>query len=434
MPTQRTSAGANLVTRRRLLITPLSPIGLALISYVVFIGATVFPPSVYESVMAEPDWMFMNPSSFVFVTLCVLGFVTGVFTITATSIGRSNTGSIPRLGRLPILIPLALAFTINLVSVLRIARNTPDLITGWLDNGAAAKHGLDITNALTQALPLLYAVCWWGLWQILRHEEINRRRNTGLRAALLFSFVAALGTAAVKVARYDLMPMIFGMAITYMVFKLRSKRVRLSRYFMFVCVTTFCVVTVFVLFSWLRGSDSQSELANTALGYSIASYDRLAGILDGRINYPYGGTGTYVIRFLSNIPLLNRWTDFGMPDGATVLRTEFVAVSASGLHGGYNWGSAFGYVYADVGWAAPLYFMLDGALSMWAWRRLKAGRAAGVLLYPWLAFSVLFWFGSNIVVYPQLVTFAGAAVLLSFYERLAHRRALLVPRHTGSLT
>ena len=430
--TSLVSATRRQFSRRRLLVAPLSPIGVALVSYVFFIACTIFPPQSYEAIMGEPDWMFLNPASIVFVTFCVLGYMAGVLMVGSTPIGRASAMDGRYLGSTAILVPLAAALALNSLSVLRIANNTPNLFAAWFTDAAAAKTDLDTTGALTQALPLLYAVCWWGLWQVMSRERLRDRRRSRLRWVLLVAFATALGTAVIKVARYDLMPMVFGTALVYLAFKLRDKRISIQRYLMFVFMLAFGVVALFVFFSWLRGSDSQSGLLNSVMGYTVASYDRLPALLDGRIRFPYGGTGTYTFRFLSNLPLFHRWIGTGMPDSVNVWLSEFSAVDAGGLDGRYIWGSAFGYVYADIGWAAPLYFFGVGALSMWAWRRLQAGYAAGILLYPWLGFSVIFWFGSNFVAYPQLVTLAGAAALLSIYERFAVKRVR--PRdHSASM-
>lgn len=418
-------------TQRRLLVAPLSPVGLALISYSIFVGATVFPPHIYERVMAEPDGMFLNPGSTLFVTLCVLGYMAGVFLMKCTSVGVARCPSTVLLRRTRILAPLVVALVLNMASVFLITKHTPDLFTAWLGNGAAAKQDLNTTNTFSQALPVLYAVCWWAMWRLFSREQIKGSKSIALRWATSLAFAVAIGTAVIKVARYDLMPMIFGSAFVYLTFKLRDKQMPTLRYCMFVCAITVAVVALFVVFSWLRGSNSQSILLNNVMGYTIASYNRLAGLLAGHVRFPFGGSGTYIFGFLGNFPLLGRWVHFSMPDPTAVWLSEFSAVSAGGLDGAYIWGSAFGYVYADIGWAAPLYFLAIGALVTWAWRRLQAGRVSGILLYPWLGFSVLFWFGSNIVAYPQLVTLSGLAGVLSIYERLAAKRARI--RYHGAL-
>src|ERR1700733_5771358 len=65
---------------RRLTIRNLvSPYGLALFSYAVFLFAWTFPPSVYTSYINEPDLMFLDPLTFVFYTSCVAAFLLGVW-------------------------------------------------------------------------------------------------------------------------------------------------------------------------------------------------------------------------------------------------------------------------------------------------------------------------------------------------------------------
>lgn len=372
--------------------------------------------------MDEPDWMFMNPASVVFVTLCVIGYVFGALVTQRYPVGLARATPQRYLGPNTILLPLMVAFSLNLLSVLLIAKNTPDLFISWFINGADAKRDLDTTGALSLALPLLYALCWWSLWQILNRENVTNRRNVWLRSTLSVAFLAAITTAVIKVARYDMMPMTFGIALAYLVFKLGNKRVSTRKYLMFICSIALFIIIVFFLFSLLRGSDSRTGLFNNGMGYTAASYNRLAGVLSGEIRFPYRGTGTYTFDFISNLPILGRWTHFGLPDSTAVWRSEFYAVSSSGLDGGYNLISAFGYVYEDIGWASPLYFMMIGVLTMWSWRRMRTGHAIGLLLYPWMAFSVLYWFGNNVVARPQLIVIVGAAAVLSLYERVSAKR------------
>src|ERR1035438_1382550 len=92
-----------------------SPYGLAMISYVVFLAAVLFPPRLYSSVMEEPNYMFLDPTSVLFFTLCTASFLAGVWLIGATLPVKAfvDRPIRPKLNRalflvLPILLPLTL--------------------------------------------------------------------------------------------------------------------------------------------------------------------------------------------------------------------------------------------------------------------------------------------------------------------------------------
>lgn len=182
---------------------------------------------------------------------------------------------------------------------------------------------------------------------------------------------------------------------------------------------------LFAILSYLRGNKDVARLVQSIAGYTVASYNRLAFLLQGNLTYPYAGSGVYAFRFLTHVPLLHRWIDvgdiLGMPDKLAVWFSEFPAVYWAGLNPSYIWSSAFGYVYSDIRFGIFPYFFVIGFVSAALWRQIIQGRTIGVVLYPWFAFSVLFWMGDNFLVYTQFITFTGTALLLASYEHLIKR-------------
>lgn len=407
-------------------VTIFSPIGLALISYAFFVMTTLIPPATYEAIMFEPDRIFLNLRAHLFVLCCIFSFVSGVFLLRSMSLRGGISGAQKgALDRYAIIIPLIVGVALNLVSVLIILQNNPGQMIAWLISAKTAKENLDPSNAFLHALPLLFGVCWWGLWRLLEWEKQIGRRDCLVRAILGVGFLLAVFSAAIKVARYDLMPGIFGFFLIYLISKYGRAHLPLRKYAIKLAWTFFLLMGIFVLFSWLRGFTTVIELLQNVGGYTFASYNRLAAILDGDLRYPYAGSGIYGFHFLTHIPLLDRWIDvgslLGMPSPRYVWLSEFSAVSAAGLDRRYIWGSAFGYVYSDLGWFVIPYFFLLGVLSATLWSKIIRGRVVGIIVYPWFAFSILFWLGSNFVAYSQLITLSGAALLLVFYEHIARR-------------
>src|SRR5436305_8555481 len=55
-----------------------SPYGLAMMSYLLFLFAWLFPPGLYTWYIGEPDLMFLDPKTFVYFSSCVAAFLMGV--------------------------------------------------------------------------------------------------------------------------------------------------------------------------------------------------------------------------------------------------------------------------------------------------------------------------------------------------------------------
>src|SRR5258707_427502 len=113
---------------------------------------------------------------------------------------------------------------------------------------------------------------------------------------------------------------------------------------------------LFVSFSMLRGSAGPDALVGDILGYTIAAYNRLAAVLDGRLRYPFSGKGLYLSGFVAFNNTFNKIFHvnqlFSWPDFDTVWRSEFSAVSSAGLNARLIWSGTFGYAFSDLKWAS----------------------------------------------------------------------------------
>jgi hypothetical protein len=398
-----------------------------MIAYAFFWACTMVPPSAYQGIMHENNYMFMHLPSHLLVGACFAAFLLG-----ATILGRRASGLPSELGNRSIMrasliaLPIAGLSIVNLISIALLLNNNPNLLTGWLSDGRSAKMDLDATGAMTNALPALYAVCWWGLWRLMDREHSTGKREWTLRVILVSATLIAIYSSLIKVARYDLLPCVFGLAVVFLAHRYSTGKLKLARSMTSFLILVAAVAMLFLIMAWLRGSDELTALGRNVVGYTAASYNRMAALLDGDINFPYSGTGVYSFKFLTYIPFLNRWIDFaslfGMPTKEEAWISEFGAIAQSGLDGSYIWVSAFGYIYSDIGIFAIAYFFLIGIASRAAWRSIIAGRVAGLTIYPWIAFSILFWMGDNFLAYSKLIVFVGTAILMNAYEKLTRAK------------
>jgi hypothetical protein len=233
-----------------------------------------------------------------------------------------------------------------------------------------------------------------------------------------------IGVATVN--RANLMPIVLGLLIVALFPRTRNVHTSIVRLFLAGAGGSVASVCAFLLLSFLRGALGVNLLITGLLGYTIVSYNRMAALLTGVMHYAYEGRGVYLNPFLlgdEKINYLFHLADrFGWPTSLALWQTEFSSTSAAGLNPTFIWAGAFGYVYSDVGWFSVLYWFFIGLISGWVWARFTAGRSVGLVLYPWIAFSILMWCGPNFIFRTNFVQYCEFAVLLHLYDMLFVRR------------
>jgi hypothetical protein len=416
----KTNAPASFLTRA------VSPYGLAAVSSAIFLFACVFPPGTYSSYMDEPDYMFLNISAITLFAVCVTFFVGGVWLVDLLFpvSGFRNEERECRLSPVTfLLIPLVAGLIFSALSNLIIIRNNPGLLLLFLSQGGAEAKA-DIQNQATLGLAGIYliGIVWWVTWRCDQMNIQGKQR----RLIKIFQYLAATSviiSTILKLARGQLMPVITGIAIIYLLQK--SARAGTSRTFLLKFSLFFggSVLGLFLLASFARGT---TDMTKDVFGYTIASYNRLAALLNGKLYYPYSGRGIYLFSFVGYNNMLNAVVPFReilrWPSFMDYWQSEFAAMGRAGLTENAIWAGSFGYIFADIGWFAPVFVFLEGVFCGAIWRSIKLGRPLGIVLYPWCAYSILFWFGMNSLFDNTILAFALDVVGLSIYESLFLRQ------------
>lgn len=407
-----------------------SPYGLAAISFFIFVAAYFFPPALYTRYLDERDFLFLDPASLLFFLLCMFGFCAGLLVVDVLYPLRGFT----KARRTPqfsatwfVLLPVAAATIFTVFSCAVLLRDNAYLLELLLSAQASqlkTEGGMQVNGPISQAAPMLMGVVWWALWR-KGDEFFSGRQKLIVNLSLFLATIALFVSATLMVSRGELMPIIAGIATVIMLRRLKDDRFTLSSLFKFGMILTISVMFLFTAFSMLRGQSDPDILIGDILGYSLASYNRLAALLAGKFHYPFSGRGIYISAFVAFNKSFNYLFHvnrlFDWPDFDTVWLGEFDAVSAAGLNGRLIWSGTFGYIYSDFGWFSPLILFLHGLIAGWAWRMLRLGKTAGVVLYPWCAFCILYWFGTNYLLDPKVVDLVLVAIALSIYESLFSR-------------
>ena len=406
--------------------TLLSPYGLALVSFSFFALVWLLPPSIYRAYLEERDFLFLDPASMLFYLLCAGAFMAGLGVI--DFFFPSFLAPVIKIKTRPpgpafLLLPIAFGSIFTLVSIALLLQGNPTLVgLILLQQGSQIKDTIDVRQPLGLSSMWLLGICWWAMWRFHQVELCSRLSRWMVSLSIALGILLVMVSGALKLARGELIPVVSGCALLYLVQRASAGRWSTRNLVNASAVLTVGIIALFILMSLARGSEDIDSFVGGLLAYTVSSYNRLAALVNGRLHYPYTGSGLYLSSFVSFNTSFNsvlpisqymRW-----PSYVDMWDSQFVATSQAGLDGTRIWSGAFGYIFADCGWFAPAVLFAYGLICAWIWRSIKLGHLFGIVLYPWCGFCILFWFGTNALLDTKLVVFLLVALVLSAYERL----------------
>jgi hypothetical protein len=414
-----------------------SPYGLATVSYLVFLFAWIFPPNFYIEYVHEPDLMFLEPITFLFFTLCLLAFLLGARASRYFVLSRTTESRVSASSPLSYLLsPLLLAASFAAIYLVKMGGkiNFVALLASQQGNTikAASGAGQMSEGRWDESVPFLTVILWWSLF---RAGQLKLRGIAKAIFYTVFLLSTALGIAVgiATVNRANLMPIVLGSLVVFIYPRTRGANTKVVKLALTGAIGSVTAVVAFLFLSFLRGALALNLLITALLGYTIVSYNRMAALLTGVMNYAYQGRGVYLVPFLLGDEKFNALFHFGdrfgWPTSLALWQTEFSSTSMAGLNSAFIWAGAFGYVYSDIAWATPLYWCILGVIAGYLWAKFNAGRSVGLVLYPWVAFSILMWCGPNFIFRTNFIQYCEFAVVLTLYDRTFLRR-FTVPRET----
>jgi hypothetical protein len=361
-----------------------------------------------------------------FYTLCVLAFLGGLFLIELCfppAITRPQALSLRVNPALFLLAPLSIGIAGTLWSMSLLLQNNPRLFDLLLANkGFQIKENVDIHQPLGLASTYLLGITWWAMWRA-QQVELKRWSKRLLWLTVFVALITVILSAFLRLSRGEVIPAIVGSGVIYCLSRNAAGNLSRKTYKRILISAPALLIGAFACFASVRGSDTAMS---DMLLYTLPSYNRLAALVNGHLIYPYAGSGVYLSPFLSFNTTVNaivpvadimHWGSFD-----NVWQSEFTATSLAGLDGALIWSGTFGYIFADLGWFAPLLLLGYGLLFGQCWRSCKLGRTAGIVLYPRLCAFILLWFTTNDIFDTRTVVLVVVAVVLSIYERLTLSR------------
>jgi hypothetical protein len=222
-----------------------------------------------------------------------------------------------------------------------------------------------------------------------------------------------------------LMMVVCGLAILYAVRKTVNEELTGKLLFKGSLVMGVSAALLFLATSFARGSVNSNDHIYQLMGYTVASYNRLAALVNGGLRYPFAGHGIYLSYVVAYNRALNLIlplsTAMSPPEFLDLWGSEFDAVSRAGLNGSLIWSGTFGYIFSELGWFSLPFVFSYGLLYGCLWRQLKRGAVFGVVIYPFLGYNVLEWWGTNGLLDQPLVLLIVIGITLICYERLLVR-------------
>ncbi len=411
-----------------------SPYGISILSTFIFCLAWLFPSRIYMELMHEPDFLFLDVDTLLFFLLCILSFWVGLFIVDFMFSGDSLLSSTPYsncLGYFWLLLPLIITTAMTALVAIRIYNSYPNillLLATQQGDVIKSQQASDVVlGPLGWASVVHTVVLWWTYWKIVDWKSRLTTSSKQFNFLPWLIFVVGVLTQIVlstlKVSRSDLMPVFGGIAVLFLMSKVRRRKLGLAALIRCLLLGPVLILVFFSVFGLLRGTSDSYAGLQSFVGYTLASYNRLTALLHGTMHYPYSGHGIYLSVVLGYNHSLNALIPINETMGwpkeyLNFWNSDFQAPELSGLRYDLTWSGAFGYLFSDFGWGTPLILSGYGIIYGIFWKQAKAGTTLGIVLYPWLAFCALCWFSGNLIFDFRFPLFMAAALLLMLYERL----------------
>ncbi len=406
----------------------ISPYGATLFPLLLLLISFLFPPSLYESYMEEPNYTFLNVKMFIFVLLCIFFYYIGVFISSYRPLFRFNLIKkkvkvsffvyIGIISALTIVLQLIFVFLmfiyfnkilyLNLLEIVLSGKG--QLIKDYLGKDVRIPFGLG-------NIPLfVIGIEFWLLYKFYTFQaNLNYfkkfRDFKYLKVFIVVSLVLFIISNIITVNRPSLMIFLIGWFVIYSYFKKGSTFHRVIK-------LSITIVLIFAITSILRWVGSGSEnftdvVLGRLLGYTVADFNRLALIIEKKLSYVDAGVPRiFYILPIIKIPL----TNIEFFDIRETSPSSFFAVGSAGLNPDYNMATLFGGIYQSIGVATPIYFTVLGFIGRRIYISFKKGKIFGIMLYPLFYASVALWMIDVNVFFMFFPYFFYAFVLMMFYD------------------
>jgi len=406
----------------------LSPYGATLFPVLLLFISFIFPPSLYEYYVNEPNYTFLNFKMLAFGLLCVFFYYIGI--------SISNYRPLLNFRLIKKKIKLSIFSYLGIILVIVILLQTLSIFLFFvyfykvaylnlLEIVISGKGQLIKNYSLTRvripfglgALPsFIIGIKFWLLykWYAFQTElsHLSKGKYFKLKMLILLSITLFIISNIILVNRPLLMIFLLGWFLIYSYFNKSSIFGRIVK-------LSIIIVLIFIIVQILRsaGVDSYESLdklvLDRLLGYTIADFNRFALMIEGKLSYVDAGISPifYILPVLK-IPL----TDVVFFDIREYSPLSLSAVGNVGLNSSYNMATLFGGIYQSIGMATPLYFTVLGFIGNRLYISFKSGKTFGIILYPLFYASVALWMIDVNMFFMYFLYFFYSFIFVVLYE------------------
>lgn len=417
---------------RKLLV---SPYGATIFPIFLLIVAFLFPPTVYSYYVKEPNYMFLNLKMLSFGLLCTFFYYIGLFISNFKSGLRFNFSMLKKIrvsnftyiGMIALLtIILQIIYFILLAIYLFKASGLGLFNVLFTGRGEIFKYAfreLRIPFGLGAIPIFIVGFEFWLLYKIYELKNstlINTFMNKKYRLLKFFiilSVILCILENMIAVNRSVLIILVMGWFVIYLYFNKDKVLPNLIKIFLF-------IIGIFVLTSiirWGYSANITDMVIEKFLGYTIADFNRMSLMIDGKLSYVDAGIpGILYIFPVFKIPL----TQIIFFDLLELSYLSLSAVANAGLNGSYNMATLFGAIYQVIGIMTPIYFFFLGYIGSRLFQAFKKEKNFGVVLYPLFYVSVALWMADvNFFIMNFLYHFYAVIALVVYTSLFKVNRA-----------
>lgn len=391
----------------------ISPIFLVLYNFLIMMIALLFPPTIYTYFLDEKNYIFMNLSIFLLVTMSLLAFWLGyeISYMTFPKIKCISKRKIFIKKSIFIGIPLIIFEILTALFIVVFIKQNIGVFYLLLNGlGNSYKENI-LTNFFFLFVYMLIGIIYWAY---NKYKRFTIKSNL-IRILIFIGILEVLLVSSIMLARFIAIPFLIGLVIIFLKYKKKFNLFTILKYLIL-------GIIVFIIASIFRSNNSDNifELIITKfMGYTIASFNRLALVLDGNLNYTYSYTGYYLMPLLSHVPLLhNIIPNIYQIDYKKIWLEEFKDVESTQLQASYIWSTVYGYIYSVLGYLTPIYFFMLGLLTGPLWKSFVYNKTTGTIIYPWFFAGLILSFTSNIIFLPQFIALLYALLFIILWESL----------------
>lgn len=411
------------------------PLGASLFFFV-----WLFPASVYERFLEEPNYIAFDIPTLLFNCGCLTAMATGIFVgmngrVASTHVRPTNPSPLEKA-------PITTLGLISVLTLMNLASIGLFLKTGGLSAFAMALGGhSDFIHTLNKnaeysglsgkywvQLLSMSSVVYALIWVIVR----NHRPSSPMRWLFWIFTITYLIAAICTGKRNFLARPLFSIMLIYFVWPRKRLSIRGA---VTVCGGALALMlAVFVSASVLRDDVRHFSDALGVLGrYMIAPFNNEALLVNNILDFPGSGTGYYWSEWFWDFPIISdvfnlesiRFELFGeMPPQGP--RERGAVLIAHGVQSTTNL-TSFGASYIDFGWLGIFPFFLVGWIGGATWKSFLRGSHVGLLLYPQFAYSLVECRGN--IIFPEALTNMAivAILLISICLMLERPRSHVLP-------